>query len=118
MLPEEELDLIQFAARQLTETGAGAAEVVGRQLGDASDVRTTAAAARTTSHRTFAVMPSPQTRPPLLRNAVLWVMHAAVVHASTAFVTQVSMGTVRTCPPLLTSRRPCSGVGQWSVLIS
>jgi hypothetical protein len=97
---EQELDLIQFAAREMTET----AHVRLRSWGASLSMQARAAAARTTSHSTFGDMPSPQIRPALLiaRNTAPCVMAAATVHASTCLFTHVGMGTVRTCPPLPT----------------
>jgi len=63
-----------------------------------------AAARRTTSQSTFAVMPSPQTWPALLiaRKTRPCVRPAACVQSSTAAFTQAGIGTVRMCPPLPT----------------
>src|SRR5918994_1133052 len=98
-MSEEELDLIQFAARQVAQTGAGASQVVRRQFGDASRG----------GRRPYDVPgnlrrhPLPQTRPTLLmaRNTVPAVMPAAVVHASMASLTQAPWARAD-CPPLPT----------------
>ena len=99
-MAEQELDLIQFATREVAEAGAGAPQVVRGQLVDAG------ACSRGADHipRTFGDMPSPETRPALLiaRNTGPCVTPAAAVHKSTRLFTQVGMGTVRTCPPLPT----------------
>ena len=67
-----------------------------RQLVDAA----CEAAARTTSQTTFAVIPSPQTRPALLiaRKTGPRVSPAATVHWSIAVFTQAGIGTVRMWP--------------------
>ena len=59
---EQELDLIQFAARQVAQTGASAPQVVRGEL----VIPARAAAARTTSHSTLGDIPSPHTCPALL----------------------------------------------------
>ena len=58
-MAEEELDLIQVAAREMAETRAGTPQVVRAS----SSTPARAAAARTTSQSTLGDMPSPQTRP-------------------------------------------------------
>src|SRR5882762_7101674 len=65
-----------------------------------------AAAARTTSHSTFADMPFPQTWPALLiaRNTRPCVMPAAAVHASTWFFTR--RGRTLEEPPALLGCKP------------
>ena len=105
-VPEQKLDLVQFAAGQVAQSRTGASQVVRGQLRDAG-FGGPAAAARTTSHSTIAVIPLPQTRPPLLmaRNTVPSVIHAAVIHAPIASLTQAGMGTVRTCPPCRRDQR-------------
>jgi len=55
---EQNPDLIQFAAREVPETGAGAPQVVRASL----SIPARAAAARTTSQSTFGGMPSRQLR--------------------------------------------------------
>jgi hypothetical protein len=96
---EQELDLVQFAARQVAQTRTGSSQIVRRQF-IAMPAR--AAAARTTSHSTLADMPSPHTRPDLLiaRKTGPLVIATDAVHASTAVFTHVGIGTVRTWPPL------------------
>ena len=59
---EQELDLIQFDAGKMAETGAGAPQVMRGSL----SMPARAAAARTTSQSTLGDMPCPQTRPALL----------------------------------------------------
>jgi hypothetical protein len=91
---EQELDLIQFAAGEMAETGAGAPQVVRGQLVDPGASR--CRADHIPQH--LGDIPSLQTRPALLiaRNTGPSVIAAAAVHASTAAFTQVGIGTVRT----------------------
>ena len=62
-VPEEELDLVQFAAGEVAQSSTGASQIVRGQIIDAGGG---GRIFRTTSHRTFAVIPFPQTRPTLL----------------------------------------------------
>ena len=78
-MAEQELDLIQFGAREV----ARRAHVRRKSCGASLSMPARAAAARTTSHSTFGDMPSPHTRPALLiaRNTATCVILAAAVHA-------------------------------------
>ena len=86
---EQELDLIQFVAREVAET----AQVRRSSCGASLSIPARAAAERTTTHGTFGEC-HPQTRPALLiaRNTGLCVMAAATGHASTVLFTQVGNG--------------------------
>jgi hypothetical protein len=79
-VPEEELDLVQFAAGEWHSR----AQVRRRSCGARLLMSAAAAAFRTTSHRTFAVIPFPQRQPTSLmaRNTVPSVMLSTAVHAS------------------------------------
>jgi hypothetical protein len=52
-VPEEELDLVQFAPGQVTQAGTGTSQIVRASLA----MSASAAACRTTSQSTFAVSP-------------------------------------------------------------
>ena len=88
-MAERELDLIQFASREVAET----AQVRRRSCGASLSIPARAAAERTTTHSTFGEC-HPQTGPALLiaRNTGLCVMAAATGHASTVLFTQVGNG--------------------------
>ena len=105
---EQELDLVQFTAGQVAQTGTGAPQIGGASL----SMPARAAAVRTTSQSTLGDVPSPHTRPALLiaRNTGPSVIGAAVVQASTAVFTHVGIGTVRTWEALPTRSAitPCS----------
>ena len=62
---EQELDLIQFAIREVAETGTSAPQIMRANL----SIPARAAAAQTTSHSTFGDMPSPHMRPARRRMA-------------------------------------------------
>jgi hypothetical protein len=97
-MAEQKLDLVQFAACQVAQTGTDAPKIVRGQLVDAGASRRRA----DDVPERLGEMPSPHTRPALLmaRKTRPWVMSAAAVHASMALFTHVGIGTVRTCPPL------------------
>jgi hypothetical protein len=84
---EQKLDLVQFAASQVAQTGAGAPQTVRGQLVDPGASRRGA----DPSQSTLGDMPSPQTRPALLiaRKTRPWVMAAPAVHASTSLFNQL-----------------------------
>jgi hypothetical protein len=85
-VPEEELNLIQFADRKLTQTVRTAPEIMGASF----SMPHRAAASLTTSHRTFGVIPSPHILPGLLidRNTRPVVICADSVQESTTLFTQ------------------------------
>ena len=95
-MSEQELNLIEFAAGEVTEPCATAPQVMRCKL----SMPAREAASRTISHSTFGVIPVPQTRPVLLmdRNSAPSVMPAAFFHSSIAAFTHEGIGTVRICP--------------------
>jgi len=107
-VPQQELDLFQFAARGVTQPCAGPPEVVGCQRRDSSS-------GRTSFHNVPDHIPrdtGAHTVPFFLieRNSLPFEIEAFSVQWSTAAFTQAGTGTVRTWPALPTK----STIAQWS----
>src|SRR5580693_6495419 len=96
-MPEQKLDLLQFASGQMAQARATAAEVMGSEICDSGPP----GSPLTTCQMALGVMCSPQIAPVLLtaRKIKLVVIPAARVQLSTVHFTQFGIGTVRTCFP-------------------
>ena len=97
-MAEQELDLFEFAARNMAEASAGAL----KSWGAIFSMPTLFAKSRTTYQTAFSVTPFPQTLPVLLidRNRRPDAVPDACVQSSIRFFTQAGTGTVRKCLPL------------------
>jgi hypothetical protein len=105
---EEELDLLQFSARQMTQPRAGATQIVRGKILDASALRS---AFHDVPYR-LRREPSPQSLPKRLTpwKMVPALIPAAAVQASTFCFTHAGTGTVRICFPFPIK----SATRQWS----
>ena len=94
---EQELDLVELAARQMAKTRTCSGQIMGRQLVYSGS---RGAAFLKISQSTFGVMPSPQIFPDLLMalNRQSSLIPLASVQRSRASFTQSGIGTVRMCP--------------------
>ena len=91
--------MLKLTAGPMTETGAGPAEVVGRQSWNLTDF----AFSFTTPQMALGLKPQPQTRPALLidRSRMPPAIPEAVIHASIPALTQSGTGMVRVTTVLL-----------------
>ena len=94
----QELDLFEFAAGNMAESGAGSPQIVGRNLFNPDALREIP---NDVPHHLFSYTISPDA-PALLidRNREPDTVPDSWAHSSIRFLTQSGTGTVRTCLPL------------------